>query len=66
MIKSRRMRWAGHIARMEEKRNACNVTFHLLLESILSEYYYCLATYNLFNFAVAISNSKGMGSGTNS
>jgi hypothetical protein len=22
MIKSRRMRWAGHVARMEEKRNA--------------------------------------------
>jgi hypothetical protein len=23
MIKSRRMRWAGHVARMEEKRNSC-------------------------------------------
>jgi hypothetical protein len=23
MIKSRRMRWAGHVARMGEKRNAC-------------------------------------------
>jgi hypothetical protein len=23
MIKSRRMRWAGHLARMGEKRNAC-------------------------------------------
>jgi hypothetical protein len=22
MIKSRRMRWAGHVARMEDKRNA--------------------------------------------
>jgi hypothetical protein len=25
MIKSRRMRWAGHVARMGEKRNACRV-----------------------------------------
>jgi hypothetical protein len=25
MIKSRRMRWAGHVARMEEKRNACRI-----------------------------------------
>jgi hypothetical protein len=25
MIKSRRMRWAGHVACMEEMRNACNV-----------------------------------------
>jgi hypothetical protein len=25
MIKSRRMRWAGHVARMREKRNAYNV-----------------------------------------
>jgi hypothetical protein len=25
MIKSRRMRWAGHIARMREKRNACRI-----------------------------------------
>jgi hypothetical protein len=25
MIKSRRMRWAGHIARMEEKRNAYRI-----------------------------------------
>jgi hypothetical protein len=24
-IKSRRMRWAGHVARMEEKRNACRI-----------------------------------------
>jgi hypothetical protein len=24
-IKSRRMRWAGHIARMGEKRNACRL-----------------------------------------
>jgi hypothetical protein len=23
MIKSRRMRWAGHVARVGEKRNAC-------------------------------------------
>jgi hypothetical protein len=23
IIKSRRMRWAGHVARMEEKRNVC-------------------------------------------
>jgi hypothetical protein len=25
MIKSRRMRWAGHITRMGEKRNACKI-----------------------------------------
>jgi hypothetical protein len=25
MIKSRRMRWAGHVVRMEEKRNACMI-----------------------------------------
>jgi hypothetical protein len=25
MMKSRRMRWAGHVARMEEKRNACKI-----------------------------------------
>jgi hypothetical protein len=25
MIKSRRMRWAGHAARMGETRNACNI-----------------------------------------
>jgi hypothetical protein len=25
MVKSRRMRWAGHIARMGEKRNACRI-----------------------------------------
>jgi hypothetical protein len=25
MIKSRRIRWAGHVARMGEKRNACRV-----------------------------------------
>jgi hypothetical protein len=25
MIKSRRMRWAGHVAHMEEKRNAYTV-----------------------------------------
>jgi hypothetical protein len=25
MIKSRRMRWAGHVARKAEKRNACSV-----------------------------------------
>jgi hypothetical protein len=25
MIKSRRMRWAGHAARMGEKRNACRI-----------------------------------------
>jgi hypothetical protein len=25
MIKSRRMIWAGHIARMGEKRNACGI-----------------------------------------
>jgi hypothetical protein len=25
MIKSRRMRWAGHMARIEEKRNAYNI-----------------------------------------
>jgi hypothetical protein len=29
IIKSRRMRWAGHVARMEEKRN----TYRLLVES---------------------------------
>jgi hypothetical protein len=29
IIKSRRMRWAGHVARMEEKRNA----YRLLWES---------------------------------
>jgi hypothetical protein len=25
MIKSRRMRWAGYVARMEEKRHACRI-----------------------------------------
>jgi hypothetical protein len=25
MIKKRRMRWAGHVARMGEKRNACRI-----------------------------------------
>jgi hypothetical protein len=25
IIKSRRMRWAGHVARMEEKRNVCKL-----------------------------------------
>jgi hypothetical protein len=25
IIKSRRMRWAGHVARMEEKRNVCRL-----------------------------------------
>jgi hypothetical protein len=25
MIKSRRMRWAGHVARMGEKRSACRI-----------------------------------------
>jgi hypothetical protein len=25
MIKSRRMRWAGHVAQMGEKRNACRI-----------------------------------------
>jgi hypothetical protein len=25
MIKSRRMRWAGHVPRMGEKRNACRI-----------------------------------------
>jgi hypothetical protein len=25
MIKSRRMRWAGHVARMGEKRNVCRL-----------------------------------------
>jgi hypothetical protein len=25
MIKSRRMRWAGHVARMGETRNACRI-----------------------------------------
>jgi hypothetical protein len=25
MIKSRRMRWAGHVARMGETRNACKI-----------------------------------------
>jgi hypothetical protein len=25
MIKSRRMRWAGHVARMEEKMHACSI-----------------------------------------
>jgi hypothetical protein len=25
MIKSRRMRWAGHVARIVEKRNACRI-----------------------------------------
>jgi hypothetical protein len=25
MIKSRRLRWAGHVARMGEKRNACKI-----------------------------------------
>jgi hypothetical protein len=25
MIKSRRMRWAGHVARMGKKRNACRI-----------------------------------------
>jgi hypothetical protein len=26
IIKSRRMRWAGHVAHMTEKRNACNIS----------------------------------------
>jgi hypothetical protein len=26
MIKSRRMRWAGHVARVGEKRNACRIS----------------------------------------
>jgi hypothetical protein len=25
VVKSRRMRWAGHVARMGEKRNACRI-----------------------------------------
>jgi hypothetical protein len=25
MMKSRRIRWAGHVARMGEKRNACRI-----------------------------------------
>jgi len=25
MIKSRRMRWAGHVARMEERRGVCRI-----------------------------------------
>jgi hypothetical protein len=25
IMKSRRMRWAGHVTRMEEKRNACRL-----------------------------------------
>jgi hypothetical protein len=25
VIKSRRMKWAGHVARMREKRNACKI-----------------------------------------
>jgi hypothetical protein len=25
MIKSRNIRWAGHVARMEEKRNSCRI-----------------------------------------
>jgi hypothetical protein len=25
MMKSRRMRWAGHVAHIEEKRNACRI-----------------------------------------
>jgi hypothetical protein len=25
MIKSRRMRWQGHVARIREKRNACRI-----------------------------------------
>jgi hypothetical protein len=25
MLKSRRMRWVGHVARMVEKRNACRI-----------------------------------------
>jgi hypothetical protein len=25
MIKSKRMRWAGHVARMVEKKNACRI-----------------------------------------
>jgi hypothetical protein len=25
MIKSRRMRWAGHVTQMEAKRNACRI-----------------------------------------
>jgi hypothetical protein len=27
MIKARRMRWAGHVARMGEVRGACNILF---------------------------------------
>jgi hypothetical protein len=26
MIKSRRVRWAGHVARMREKRNGCMIS----------------------------------------
>jgi hypothetical protein len=33
MIKSRRMRWAGHVARMGEKRNAYRILLTLLFEA---------------------------------
>jgi hypothetical protein len=26
MIKPRRLRWAGHVARVEEKRNVCRIS----------------------------------------
>jgi hypothetical protein len=35
MIKSRRMRWEGHVARMGEKRNACRI----LVENQKERYY---------------------------
>jgi hypothetical protein len=38
--------------------------FHILPESVLPEFDHYLAIYTLSNFAIAISISKGLGSGT--
>jgi hypothetical protein len=32
IIMSRRMRWAGHVARMVEKRNACRLLWEIQME----------------------------------
>jgi hypothetical protein len=45
MIKSRRMRWAGHVARMGEKRNAYRIFFiECILLRIFKLFYNWLAT----------------------
>jgi hypothetical protein len=36
MIKSRRMRWAGHVAQMGEKRNVCRISFNEALHNLYS------------------------------